>query len=261
MVGFPIEAVVGTLASQNALSNQSTVKLDVAGCAGCMIQLTGTWAGVVAFEGSGNGVDFNALTMTPTDSVTAATGATSGQTKTWQGSCHGLQFVRARMTSYVSGAAVVTMRSVAAAGGWGTSSGGGPSTIADGADVALGSTTDAGVITDTTGTVIGFLRGLVKRLLAQVLDYDTGAGVASQVIYGISLPASGGPVGVSNTNPLPATMGFGIPINNYCGIVEASTTTTYTFKTGGSSGSTVAVVVLTYTDSTKTVLLSAERTS
>jgi hypothetical protein len=40
--------------------------------------------------------------------------------------------------------------------------GGGPATIADGADVAEGATTDAAVTSDTTGTVSGKLRGLVK---------------------------------------------------------------------------------------------------
>jgi hypothetical protein len=40
--------------------------------------------------------------------------------------------------------------------------GGGAATIADGADVAEGATTDAAVITDTAGTVSGKLRGLVK---------------------------------------------------------------------------------------------------
>lgn len=40
--------------------------------------------------------------------------------------------------------------------------GGGAVTIADGADVAEGATTDAAVITDTTGTISGKLRGLVK---------------------------------------------------------------------------------------------------
>ena len=38
----------------------------------------------------------------------------------------------------------------------------GPISIADGADVAEGATTDAAVVTDTTGTVSGKLRGLVK---------------------------------------------------------------------------------------------------
>jgi len=45
------------------------------------------------------------------------------------------------------------------AGGGG---GGGPATIADGADVAEGATTDAAITSDTTGTVSGKLRGLVK---------------------------------------------------------------------------------------------------
>lgn len=79
----------------------------------------------------------------------------------------------------------------------------GPVTIADGADVAQGTTTDAAITTNASGTVIGFLRGLVTRLLAQTLDYDTGAGTATQVIFGIALPASGGPVaGGTTTNPL-----------------------------------------------------------
>jgi hypothetical protein len=42
------------------------------------------------------------------------------------------------------------------------SAGGGAVSIADGSDVAEGATTDAAVITDTTGTVSGKLRGLVK---------------------------------------------------------------------------------------------------
>ena len=46
------------------------------------------------------------------------------------------------------------------AGGGG--GGGGAVTIADGADVAEGATTDAAVITDTAGTISGKLRGLVK---------------------------------------------------------------------------------------------------
>jgi hypothetical protein len=86
-----------------------------------------------------------------------------------------------------------------AAGG----AGGGAVTVADGADVAQGTTTDAAITTSTSGTVIGFLRGLVLRLLAQVLDYDTDAGTANQVIFGIALPGAGGPVaGGTVANPL-----------------------------------------------------------
>jgi hypothetical protein len=51
--------------------------------------------------------------------------------------------------------------------------GGGPVTIADGADVAQGTTTDAAITSDASGTVIGFLRGLVK-ILASVWDSVNG---------------------------------------------------------------------------------------
>lgn len=44
----------------------------------------------------------------------------------------------------------------------GATGGGGPATIADGEDVNAGATTDAAIITDTTGTLSGKLRGLVK---------------------------------------------------------------------------------------------------
>ena len=48
-------------------------------------------------------------------------------------------------------------------GGGGT--GGGPATIADGADVAEGTTTDAAVVTDANGTISAKLRGLIVILL------------------------------------------------------------------------------------------------
>lgn len=51
--------------------------------------------------------------------------------------------------------------------------GGGAATIADGADVAEGATTDVAVVTDTVGTVSGKLRGLVK-IFASVWDSGNG---------------------------------------------------------------------------------------
>lgn len=57
-------------------------------------------------------------------------------------------------------------------------------TVADGADVAEGSTTDAAVSTDTTGTISGKLRGLVKLLAAWIgtLGQKTMANSAPVVI-------------------------------------------------------------------------------
>lgn len=62
-----------------------------------------------------------------------------------------------------------------------------------GAVVVSSSALPTGAATQTTLAV----------LAAQVLDYDTGAGTATQAIYGIALPASGGPVaGGTGTNPI-----------------------------------------------------------
>jgi hypothetical protein len=55
----------------------------------------------------------------------------------------------------------------------GAGAGGGPATIADGADVTLGATTDIAVVTDVNGTISGRLRGLVK-ILASVWDSVNG---------------------------------------------------------------------------------------
>lgn len=41
---------------------------------------------------------------------------------------------------------------------------------------------------------------------------------------------------------------------------QASTTDTWTFKTGGSGGTTVATITITYTDSTKAVISTVART-
>lgn len=48
--------------------------------------------------------------------------------------------------------------------------------------------------------------------------------------------------------------GLYIPTFDYCAQVQASTTDTWTFKTGGAGGTTVATVVITYTDATKAVI-------
>mgnify|MGYP001608706510 CR=1 FL=1 len=62
--------------------------------------------------------------------------------------------------------------------------GGGAATIANGADVAEGATTDAAVSTDTTGTVSGKLRGLVKWA------YERMPAALGQTTMAASLPVT-----------------------------------------------------------------------
>lgn len=54
--------------------------------------------------------------------------------------------------------------------------------------------------------------------------------------------------------------GFNLPAYDYVSNSPTSTTDTFTFKTGGSGGTTVATVAIVYTDSSKNTLSSATKT-
>lgn len=51
----------------------------------------------------------------------------------------------------------------------------------------------------------------------------------------------------------PAT-GFALPPYNFISLSQTSTVDTYTFKSGGSGGVTVATITITFTDSTKATI-------
>lgn len=142
--------------------------------------------------------------------------------------------------------------------------GGGASTIADGADVTQGAIADAAVAAGAAGTLSAKLRSISRDIasyIAQILDFDTGGGTANTPVIGIALPASGGPVaGGTTTNPLNVASGFSVKTYDYVSYASASTTDTYVFKTGGSGGTTQATIVVTWTDSTKTVLSNVTKT-
>lgn len=78
----------------------------------------------------------------------------------------------------------------------GSGGGGGAVTVADGSDAALGATADAAVSTDTTGTVSGKLRGLVK-IFADIWD-STNHWLQIKVMNGTLLaPLRVDPVGTT----------------------------------------------------------------
>ena len=66
----------------------------------------------------------------------------------------------------------------------------------------------------------------------------------------IPIPSAPKQMVVTNTNGTPVGNSFGISGYDYFSYTSGSTTDTYTFKSGGSSGTTVSTVVLTYTNST-----------
>lgn len=48
---------------------------------------------------------------------------------------------------------------------------------------------------------------------------------------------------------------------DYTALTQDTTTDTWTFKSGGSGGTTTAVILITYTDSTKETISTVERTT
>ncbi len=80
-------------------------------------------------------------------------------------------------------------------------------------------------------------------------DYD----LTEQAIANKTFDADSQTVGVS--------VGFRIPTHDYVErTLTNSTTETYVYKTGGSTGEAVATVVIVYTDSTLETIASATKT-
>lgn len=219
-----------SLSSQGVLgAAEASVLLSVAGLGGVAFQVQGTFSGTITFEATVQGQDFAAFRVVPVNSSTPTTTTTG--TGLFVGSAVGFLSVRARMSSYVSGAATVLIRAdVSAPGG----AGGGGGTGSDvnlievgGQSIALGETTMANslpvvIASDQTpvpitgsisasnpsvsatgsaapsdATYVGILdpsSGNLEGLVAERLDYDTGAGTVAQTGFGLLLPASGGPI-------------------------------------------------------------------
>ena len=55
-------------------------------------------------------------------------------------------------------------------------------------------------------------------------------------------------------------VGMKIPSHDYISLTQASTTDTWTYKTGGASGTIVATIVITYTDSGKGTISNVTKT-
>lgn len=93
-------------------------------------------------------------------------------------------------------------------------------------------------------------------------NYRVGAGItddANEEVRNLRVEPATNELKVA-ASVISMTNGIGVPDHDYIGVAYAATTDTYTFKTGGSGGSTVATVVVTYTDSTKEFIDSVART-
>ncbi|WP_020505650.1 hypothetical protein [Lamprocystis purpurea] len=114
----------GTLATTMALKRWAPVRGNLMGvgnevriaCAGANtvgVQVVGTFAGTLTFQGSVNGMDWGSVVALPVIGGSGVTTATVvGQ---WVINCAGLAAVRALLTAWTSGAALLTLTADAAA--------------------------------------------------------------------------------------------------------------------------------------------------
>lgn len=147
----------------------------------------------------------------------------------------------------------------ATAGGGG---GGGAVTVADGADVAEGSTADPAWVSGA-GTVISLLKKIASAggsavSVADGADVAEGATADAAVTGDAAGTVSAKLRGINKE--IAATMGLAIPLYDYASLAQGSTTDTWTYKSGGAGGTTVATLTITYTDATKAVIQTIART-
>lgn len=237
-MSVPTAELTNALASTTAPNNVMT--LGVSGLTGIAIQISGTFSATVVFECSTDGRTFNSLYLNPVTTATPTPATSATATGYWSGSVVA-NVVQCRMSAWVSGAAVITMLAAPSGNAGGGSSGGGG-----------GDATAANQVLEIAD---------LDKLAAQIVDADTGAGTANTALLIPGKPANGGPVaGGTTTNPWDVVTGFSIKIYDYIAYTSASTTDTYVYKTGGSGGTTQGTVVVTWTDSTKTVLSTVVKT-
>lgn len=130
----------------------------------------------------------------------------------------------------------------------GAGNAGSPSTVVDGGNVALGTTTGAKVITDSTGTIQQYLRGLIYLLVTSGQALVTATLAAGSAIIG--------KVGIDHTTP--GTTDAVLTRDSYAAAVSftrPANTTAYT--AGDAVGATAAAITFpTMGPSAKEVLLT-----
>lgn len=162
---------VGATVDGTITANAQTVYAGVGGYGAALVSISGTYGSVaVAFEASDdNGTTWTSVAAVRLDTMAleTASGTLTNTTRAWVIPAGGFDLARARATAWTSGTAAIRITPTDEADALlsaGSGGGGGAATVADGADVAEGSTTDAAVTTNADGTLSAKLRGLVTQI-------------------------------------------------------------------------------------------------
>lgn len=155
-----VPRVQGTITTQNlvpagACTAGGCVEIDVVNKGVVTVQVTGTYTGALSGQVTTDGATWVTLAPTPFAPFTALGTPTatiaSAATGAWQVSAvAGALKFRVTALAAVTGTATITLQSSPASIGSSGGGGGGAVTVADGADTALGATTDGACAGDAT---------------------------------------------------------------------------------------------------------------
>jgi len=187
------------------------VTMNVDGLAGIGLQLTGTWVGTLDFKGSVDGVEFQSITVVPTNSTTGVTSATANGV--WQVSA-ALKLVQVSCSAYTSGYIVVSiLAGESSVGGAGGGGGGGGAVTQSGVwyftPVAAASATLSNVASSATNVTL--LASNASRRNAIIVNDSTSV---LYVKFGATASAT------SYTYRLPAYNTLELPVPVYQGIID-----------------------------------------
>lgn len=183
--------------------NTNAISLPVSELGSVAVQILGTWAGTITFYVSIDGQTFSPILMTPAGSSTAVSSTTANGE--WSAGVGGYAVFAVAFSSYGSGQALVNVQGSPGGGGGAGGSGGGGGgavTIADGADAALGATTDAAASTDTgTFSLIALFKRSLQRFTTLIANLGSPyqAGGALPLPSGASTAAKQPALGTAGT--------------------------------------------------------------
>lgn len=197
VVGLVLALASPVLAINNSGSltaASQAVTLNLGDRANGSFQITGTFSATVSFEATTDGLTWAAINATPPNSTTAVTSATSTGLWVWSGA---FRAVRARVSAYTSGTAVITV--LASPFGGGGSGGGAAGATQYNQGVAGGDTDSlmmAGAVRkDTAAVATGVADGDNTRLstdaVGQLRVRESNIGTAAALADNTANPTVG----------------------------------------------------------------------
>lgn len=106
----PVTMAIGLRASTANCVTADCAQLTVTGYNTVAVQIIGSFNATLTFEASLDGATWVTLTLTPSNSATGATTATTAGV--WRGSISGMNFVRIRPSAYANGLINVVLQAV-----------------------------------------------------------------------------------------------------------------------------------------------------